>query len=282
MPTKQKNWDIYFFAMKVGISSILKGNCLIGIKQLLYPVGYWRFPVFPVVSKTIGNGSKKVLDIGSPKLLSLYLALILGHDVYATDLQDQLIYDRYYKHFRDYVFKRRGGGNYIVEYQDARALHYPDNYFDYVYSISVIEHIPKDGDSQAMQEIKRVLKPMGIAIIEVPFATVEHDTFVEKSVFDRKYDNKPVFLERHYDEISISKRLIEASEMKPVDKMITAERLPFEKYWEKVPSCMKNPLIWAEAIFSSFNHYFLADGEIEKLRFSKSNEMSVILILEKL
>ena len=49
---------------------------------------------------------------------------------------------------------------------DVRALPFASNSFDLVYSMGTIEHFPEY--AQAAQEIFRVLKPEGIAIIGVP------------------------------------------------------------------------------------------------------------------
>lgn len=58
--------------------------------------------------------------------------------------------------------KKLGITNFHAEIQDARNLHlYSDNYFDRVSAISTLEHIPNDGDSIAIKEMSRVLKPGG-------------------------------------------------------------------------------------------------------------------------
>lgn len=49
---------------------------------------------------------------------------------------------------------------------DIRKLPYPDNFFDFVYTMGTIEHIPRP--IEAMREIYRVLKPGGRAVIGVP------------------------------------------------------------------------------------------------------------------
>ena len=43
-------------------------------------------------------------------------------------------------------------------------LHYPDNYFDCIYSISVFTHLPEDMQFQWLNELKRILKPGGFLI----------------------------------------------------------------------------------------------------------------------
>ena len=58
---------------------------------------------------------------------------------------------------------------------DLRALELPDECFDVVFASHVLEHI--DDDVRALTEIKRILKPGGIAILPVPICvekTVEY------------------------------------------------------------------------------------------------------------
>jgi ubiquinone/menaquinone biosynthesis C-methylase UbiE len=49
---------------------------------------------------------------------------------------------------------------------DIRTMPFPDNYFDKVVSLGVIEHL--EDPKQALQELARVLKPGGVAIIMTP------------------------------------------------------------------------------------------------------------------
>ncbi|MAG37112.1 MAG: hypothetical protein CL878_12825, partial [Dehalococcoidia bacterium] len=51
---------------------------------------------------------------------------------------------------------------------DIRALSFPDNRFDCVYSMGTVEHLPNPG--AAISEVFRVLKPGGVAVIGVPNA----------------------------------------------------------------------------------------------------------------
>lgn len=50
--------------------------------------------------------------------------------------------------------------------EDILSLSFPDNHFDIIVCIHILEHI-KD-DSKAMQELFRVLRPGGLAVIQVP------------------------------------------------------------------------------------------------------------------
>lgn len=50
--------------------------------------------------------------------------------------------------------------------EDLTKMTFPDNSFDFIYASHVLEHV--QDDFQALAEIKRVLKPQGIAILPVP------------------------------------------------------------------------------------------------------------------
>jgi 2-polyprenyl-3-methyl-5-hydroxy-6-metoxy-1,4-benzoquinol methylase len=53
---------------------------------------------------------------------------------------------------------------------DARELPFPDSSFDAVFSYSVLQHLAKEDVTHVAAEIRRVLRPGGIAWIEMPNA----------------------------------------------------------------------------------------------------------------
>ncbi|HXB60516.1 MAG TPA: class I SAM-dependent methyltransferase [Candidatus Acidoferrales bacterium] len=54
-----------------------------------------------------------------------------------------------------------------VDYNvDIQNLPFEDNIYDFIFASHVLEHIPNDG--KALQEIRRILKPNGVAILPVP------------------------------------------------------------------------------------------------------------------
>lgn len=63
---------------------------------------------------------------------------------------------------------------------DLTSLPYSDNHFDFVFANHVLEHI--DNDKVAMKEIFRVLKPNGIAILQVPIANKLSTTFEDANI----------------------------------------------------------------------------------------------------
>ncbi|BDX37359.1 hypothetical protein CYCD_07140 [Tenuifilaceae bacterium CYCD] len=75
---------------------------------------------------------------------------------------------------------------------DVQAIPFPDSQFDVVICNHVLEHV--DSDHKAMQEIHRVLKPNGFAILQVPM-----DLSMEKTLEDPSI-NTPELREKHYQQ----------------------------------------------------------------------------------
>jgi 2-polyprenyl-3-methyl-5-hydroxy-6-metoxy-1,4-benzoquinol methylase len=69
---------------------------------------------------------------------------------------------------------RRVAGQLDVEAEyvigDVRDLPFPDDSFDVVFSYSVLQHLAKDDVRTVVSEVRRVLRPDGIAWIEMPNA----------------------------------------------------------------------------------------------------------------
>ena len=109
--------------------------------------------------------------------------------------------------------------------QDARALTYADDSFDAAYSVSVIEHIPDDGDSAAMRELMRFVRPGGVVVVTVPYDRRYRETFVDGPVYERKpLGSEAVFFERHYDRESLTKRLLGQGTAEVVDLLAALQR----------------------------------------------------------
>ncbi len=278
-------WDLLIFSWILGVISAVRGHLNIGVKQMIAPILYWRFPEFSESLSAIdaaGTGSLKILDIGSPKLLSLFLAIKRNHTVFATDLQDHDIFKRYKQHFEDWTLLKGSSGEYNVEFQDARSLQYADNTFDIVFSLEVLGHIPDSGDMQAMQEIHRVLKKGGVAIIAVPYSNEAGDLFVQNDVYDRPFDGKPIFFVRQYDEQSVRDRLVKASDMVLDKKTVMGERLPFDSWWDRVPALLKIPFMPFEAFMSRINLKVINEDSLLKEKAGRNKRrMNITLIFKK-
>lgn len=72
---------------------------------------------------------------------------------------------------------------------DIHQLPFADNTFDAVLCNHVLEHVADD--IKAMQELRRVLKPGGWAILQVPFfSPVPETTFEDNSIIDKREREK--------------------------------------------------------------------------------------------
>lgn len=71
-----------------------------------------------------------------------------------------------------------------IQKADATQLAFANDSFDMVIGNHIMEHIPND--HKAMQEIYRVLKPGGQAILQVPFSTTIPATIEEPDINDPK------------------------------------------------------------------------------------------------
>lgn len=67
-----------------------------------------------------------------------------------------------------------------VECIDVMAIPYPDEAFDFVIANHVLEHV--GDDVLALAELRRVLKPGGIAILQTPFSDVLEHTLCDAGV----------------------------------------------------------------------------------------------------
>ncbi len=67
---------------------------------------------------------------------------------------------------------------------DICALPFSDNSYDLIICNHVLEHIPDD--IKAMSELLRVLKPGGLAILQVPYQADRSETFQDDSITDPK------------------------------------------------------------------------------------------------
>ncbi len=176
------------------------------LRLLLCPVDLWRYHEFRAVLHGYG-GERDVLDIGSPKLLATFIARNFGAVVTSTDIVRQVE--------EECVLYERAAWQGALDSRrcDARALPFADRSFDFIYSVSVLEHIASDGDTRAIREIARVLKPGGRAVVTVPLVPAYHERWVDADPYGEQKRNADgqVFFSRYYDWPSLEERIIEPS-----------------------------------------------------------------------
>ena len=90
---------------------------------------------------------------------------------------------------------------------DICDLPFEDDSYDVIFCNHVLEHIPDD--TKAMQELYRILKPSGMAILQIPQDLQRVDTFEDNSITDRKeraaifgqYDHVRIYGRDYFDKL---------------------------------------------------------------------------------
>jgi SAM-dependent methyltransferase len=207
------------WAAGVGLAlRTLRKEPVLGLKRLALPVSYWRSLEFAYVWRQLELTARaRVLDLGSPKDLAAMLARHRGFEVVATDIlaEATLLSERY---ARAQGLDGRGAGRVHSEVQDGRALTFADGSFDAAYSVSVLEHIPGDGDTAAIGELIRIVRPGGVVVVTVPFDRRYRETFVKGAVYERSpIGSESIFYERHYDREALTTRLLSVEGAEVID-----------------------------------------------------------------
>lgn len=167
--------------------------------RLLVPLEPWRFYELGRLADVPLAG--RVLDVGSPKLLASLMHREGRGRWTAIDLLPDEI-----------ALWRRLDPALPLDVADARALPYADESFDAVVCVSVVEHVPGDGDAAAMREMRRVLRPGGVLHLTTNVAATDGDVLAGTPV----YGPASVavegghFFERRYSEDGLRRRLIGA------------------------------------------------------------------------
>lgn len=127
---------------------------------------------------------------------------------------------------------------------DICDLPFEDDSYDVIFCNHVLEHIPND--TKAMQELYRILKPSGMAILQIPQDLQRAQTFEDNSITDRKeraaifgqYDHVRVYGRDYFDKL----RTI-GFEVLEVDYTAQLDAAKVDKYrlaqGEILPVCFK-------------------------------------------
>lgn len=109
---------------------------------------------------------------------------------------------------------RRYGAQVDFRVANIARLPFEDEAFDYVYSVSVLEHMAKGEDVMAIKEMSRVLKKGGTMLVTVDFAPVrkERKAYTREEIlalievsglhFDNVYDYEVQDWHKHLEELT--------------------------------------------------------------------------------
>src|SRR5262249_52066819 len=211
----------YFFGLRAGLANLRVNGLQLGLKKtagkITQPINsYTRFPEYhwfdsAIRSHLAGTPSTRptVLDVGSPKMFGLYLACKTSLDLTLTDISEINV-DEYRIMWK--ALQTRAQGRVQFSLEDARGLHFPSDHFDVVYSMSVLEHVEGErGDSTALGELVRVLKPGGLLVLRVPFGGryMEQRRIGFSGAARATGDQQSYFFQRIYDARMLQCRLLD-------------------------------------------------------------------------
>jgi glycosyltransferase involved in cell wall biosynthesis/SAM-dependent methyltransferase len=189
---------------RLGLRWLLRGarngwkGWRVGLQRLIVPLDPWRYYELGRVAERPFEGA--CLDVSSPKLLMSLLQREgrgdwTGIDLFASEVESW----------------RQVDPSLRLEVDDATALSFPPESFERCACISVIEHIPDDGDTRAMREMWRVLKPGGVLHLTTNVALSPRDVYVDKAVYGEasRPDGDAIFFERQYSPQTLEERLLD-------------------------------------------------------------------------
>ena len=127
---------------------------------------------------------------------------------------------------------------------DICDLPFESNSYDFIICNHVLEHIPDD--TKAMQELYRVLKPNGTAILQVPYKADLDTTFEDNSITDKEertrifgqYDHVRVYGMDYFDKLASVGFEVDANDFTTSMKAEDVDRYRLAK-GELIPVCRK-------------------------------------------
>ncbi|MDD2487240.1 MAG: class I SAM-dependent methyltransferase [Candidatus Gracilibacteria bacterium] len=183
------------------------------INIIVNPLDSTRYYEIPYLLKYINKNNLKfnsILDISSPFILSYILSK--KSKVIKTDINEGE------KH---YICDNE---NLKFQKEDALKLSFEDSSFDFVYSISVIEHIYLRY-IQAIEEMIRVCKNGGYIYLTFPVSTNKKEEWLENSLYSDQFISKSnkVFFQYRFDEIELEK----------IEKINGLQLIKKDIFWER-------------------------------------------------
>jgi len=206
--------------------------------SFLIPVDYTRTKEIPAILNLSGILERKeerlkILDIGSPQLLSLSLCLYsnLWDITYVNSFEMEL------EDLRQKTSILGLEGMRIVK-ADITQIESVSHLgtFDYIFSCSVFEHIHPEygGDVAAASNIPQLLNPNGAFVFSVPYYKEKFNEYKDGAVYAIEGNScGKTFFQRFYDEESLYSQLVIPTRLRVAGKIYIGERFYSENNIKK-------------------------------------------------
>ena len=190
---------LYALSVRLGLRYLFRhGYEREAVIRVVVPLDPSRYLEFPETLRELrAQPGERVVDLASPKLVAASLARdgvqVTSVDELPTEIEK---------------WQRLAGHIPGLQLQvaDGRSLPFEDGAFDHAYSISVLEHIPGDGDAQALRELGRVVRPGGRIVLTLPYDENYWEDWRESAMYvDHGGDDGRHFFGRWYDGEHIDK-----------------------------------------------------------------------------
>lgn len=203
-----------------------------GIELLVHPIDNTRYFEFAFAAAAVPRGARSCLDVSSPRLFSLWLAdanPALEIEVVNPDRSDLGRTEK--------TARRLGLRNLTCRAMPVEALE-KHRRFDAIWSISVVEHIPGDGDTAAVRRLHDALLPGAPLLLTVPVARAFRDEYRDRDEYGLLAPDLRgrYFFQHVYDERALSERIVAAAPWAKVETRWYGERKlgtwrRFEERW---------------------------------------------------
>jgi len=154
------------------------------VNKLFYFQATERIVEYPFIHENIPRHQcgQRILDVGSGHSLLPLELVSKGYQVWSIDLK------------KAHYYSRIKQSNLVFVQGDIRKTGFPHSFFNIITAVSTIEHVglmnkkpDLDGDSKALCEMHRILKPRGRLLITVPLGKAGI-CFLNKKTYQRVYD----------------------------------------------------------------------------------------------
>jgi SAM-dependent methyltransferase len=151
------------------------------------------------------------LSLERHRLLWLYLdrkTTFLTDSIRVLHIAPEQVFYKKFKSFSHWDYTTSDLHSPLADVKaDICALPFEDNSYDFILCNHVLEHIPND--LKAMEELYRVLKPGGTAILQVPLEEDRENTFEDDAITDQRertrifgqYDHVRVYGQDYYNRL---------------------------------------------------------------------------------